>query len=176
MVWSRLYLLSAKDCRSFETCRKLRQHNFTSLQIYHMLRLSKHMEEPHRSRAQRQLRRIMQFRGMEAPVSANPLIIPFLSHHSFQADIKTCVKSIIQACKRSSTLIPLHWPCSTIVEAAPRKIDTFLFNWKTFASSSERHCPPKCTCHALCQAYPFLCDIRTNGHVAGNLQDAALPS
>ena len=140
-----------------------------------MIRLSRHMEEPHRSRAQRALRRISMFRNIDWPNNPRPIIMPFLCYAEFQESFKHVLSTALRHCKTASLLTPLHWPCIKVVEAAPRTIDSFLFNWKKFSSSSCRHSPPQCTCQKMLETFPGLSKIVLNNHFAGNLHEASLP-
>ena len=65
----------------FECSKLLRSTKADTDYVFLMYRLSRNMTEPFRSRAQNQLRLILQFRGVDIPPSNSPLRLLIVSDY-----------------------------------------------------------------------------------------------
>ncbi len=73
-----------------------------------MVRISHHMEEPHKSRIQHALFAVLKFRNIEWPSPAKPMNIMYLADDSFQPDLtevlELAIKKAAEECTYSTAL------------------------------------------------------------------------
>jgi hypothetical protein len=81
--WKMLHQLGGRYLDRFQVSRKLRRACTEPLMLYYWYRMAGHMDEPFKSRAIRELTKILKSRSLAIPRTPRPALIPFLDHKDF---------------------------------------------------------------------------------------------
>jgi hypothetical protein len=149
----------------FITSKKYWGPKTTKLQLYTLLRLAKHIDEPYRSKAQKCIAGLCKRHGFAIPKPPSPLIIPFLANTSFKKDLQTSLGQHIQ--NHRAQLLPLHWPSITLVEGKHKQLGDCVFSYKQWHTIFLVQPPETCECQQFLQLHPNAPQV--NNHIAGGM-------
>ena len=174
-AWRRILGLGSFTFQRFKTSRDLRRKCTSSTTVYILLRMSKFVDEPYKSRAIKELHNILRYKELPVPRYPAPLILPPLIHPSFLVAVKKFLVTLIR--DHSEALIPCHWPSSTVVEGKHMTIARFLHNWKQSLAQWSLQPPNQCRCNSLLEQFPDLPTIMVDQkkHIAGGFTSSFLP-
>ena len=133
--------------------------------------MAKYMDEPYKSRAVKELQCILVKKGLPPPKHPSPLNLPPLAHPSFLRAVKRFLILFVR--KHSDSMIPLHWPSSTVIEGKHTSIAKYLHNWKPAFVEWSSQPPVSCNCGDILKRFPDL--PNQNGHIAGLLSSKFFP-
>ena len=146
-IFHLLYLLGSDTMMKFECSKLLRSTKADTDYVFLMYRLSRNMTEPFRSRAQNQLRLILQFRGADVPPSNLPLRLLIVSDH-MELQMKEWMTGFIL--HHQVNFPPFHKPRSPILGIKGRTLGSYLYNFRT----KLRWWQPTSQVHCACQLFP----------------------
>ena len=166
-----MYQLGGKYLTRFSTSRALRKRTTSNLTLLSLHRMTKHMDQPYQSRAQKELKRIFEHHKLPVPSHPGPFLTSFLAHDSFKQNLREWLKTFIR--KHQHTWIPLFWPSSTVMEGCNRTLADCIHNWRKAMDKWTHEPPTQCHCGDLLKKCPDL--PHTDGHIAGAFSSKHLP-
>ena len=128
-IFNWFYLLGSDTMMKFECSKLLRSTKANTDYVFLMYRLSRNMTEPFRSRAQNQLRLILQFRGVDIPPSNSPLRLLIVSDY-MELQIKEWMTGFILHHQVHFPLL-FHKPRSPILGITGQTLGSYLRNFQT---------------------------------------------
>jgi hypothetical protein len=103
----------------------------------------------------------MKFRKMARPMRCKPLCLPPLSHKAFLTNVKYLLELHID--RNQATLIPFHFPKSTVTEGKHTSLIWALHNWSKFMKEHTMGTEEPCCCQKFLTLFPTAPTI--DGHV-----------
>ena len=175
-AWATIFDLASDTKRSYEAARTIRSGTLHDWEVYALLRLCKHLEEPQRSKVKHIISSALKFRNLTIPQGNKPFTTPFLAHSTFSSELQLWLRSYIMTYKEFA--IPLHLPPQAIRESSFPTLRSFLHNhrrlekyWDVFNVSSL-----PCCCSQLAQLRsPSLGKAEETGHCCLSLEEMNLP-
>ena len=166
-----LYDLGSNTLRRFKAMRKLWSPKLLPEQFYAYVRLSGNLDAQYRPRVLLALQRVARHQQWKWPTNPFPLVVPFLAQPNFQKTLQTYLQEHIH--KYHQTLIPFHWPTTTIIEGKHAQIIDALHNWRKWHREFLNGRPLACPCEDIRRNFPTAPMV--DGHVAGSLSEFQFP-
>ena len=171
-ILQNLYHLGFNSFHRFRVMKLLWSPKLQKEKFYMYVRLTTHMDAKYKPRAIQALQRIASKHTWEWPANSSPLCVPFLAHKDFKQDMKRFLQTHLH--RVHATLIPFHWPPSTVLEGKHQQIVDALHNWRKWHRQFLRDDQPDCPCTNFINQYPGTPTV--DGHVAGGLDQFPCPS
>ena len=149
-AWTLLIDLGSNTIRSFLASKHIRSLSVSPDCLYALFRLAGNLEEPGRSRVKGLLASALKFRCLSIPRPHKPITLPFLSHPSFQQELKQFLA--LKVLKLRRHCLPFHLPSPAPREGAHDKISNNLFNfkrWLEWISKKADHQVVPCKCRSF---------------------------
>ena len=158
-AWEILFNLTCFSRAPFEELKRLRSDRYLPDEIYSLIRLSKSLEEPGKTKARKALKSVCTYRNMSWPRSALGLRLKFTAHPNFGMEISKWIRS--QVLLRKQILIPFHLPVFRIREQPHQSLKDFLglLAAEQCVGPSPMPVPQVCSCVASGVCHPRPCCI-----------------
>ena len=169
--WTILFNLANTTLARYSASRILLRRSTPIKDIYALLRMSQHLDEPWRSRAQKQMQHIIRKRLETIPPRPCPFVIPFLCLPDFRSRLEIVLLNTIR--RNHAVLLPLHWPTKKVVEGKHICLQNHVQNWRHWMAVMTWQSQPVCTCENFHDQVPNDCLFQ--GHIACPLSLLDLP-
>ena len=166
-----LFNLANTTLARYSASRILLRRSTPIKDIYALLRMSQHLDEPWRSRAQKQMQNIIRKRLETIPPRPCPFVIPFLCLPDFRTRLEMVLLDTIR--RNHAVLLPLHWPTKKVVEGKHICLQNHVQNWRHWMAVMTWQSQPVCTCENFHDRVPSDCLFQ--GHIACPLSLLDLP-
>ena len=145
-IFRLLYMLGSDTLMKFECSKLLRSSQADHDYIFLLCRLSRNLTEPFRSRAQQQLKLILQFRNSEFPPANVPVQLLILDDE-MESQMRSWLKGFIV--HHQVNFPPFHKPKVPFVSTKGRTLGSYLFNFRLHLRWWHPTDRPTCRCHLL---------------------------
>ena len=145
-IFRLLYMLGSDTLMKFECSKLLRSSQAEHDYIFLLCRLSRNLTEPFRSRAQRQLKLILQFRNSEFPPANVPVQLLILDDE-MESQMRSWLNGFIV--HHQVNFPPFHKPKVPFVSTKGRTLGSYLFNFRLHLRWWHPTDRPTCRCHLL---------------------------
>ena len=145
-IFRLLYMLGSDTLMKFECSKLLRSSQADHDYIFLLCRLSRNLTEPFRSRAQQQLKLILQFRNSEFPPANVPVQLLILDDE-MESQMRSWLKGFIV--HHQVKFPPFHKPKVPFVSIKGRTLGSYLFNFRLHLRWWHPTDRPTCRCHLL---------------------------
>ena len=142
----------------------LRSNKVPLAALYLRARLLKFIDEPWRSRAQRQLQGVLRFRKGDLPPQNVPLILQPAAH-DLRTEVKSLIKNIIR--EQKCNFPPLLLPSDKLILRKGQQLTQLVFNYRAFMRTWTRNA------NVLCKCKRFQSTTQANSIVEGHVMCAA---
>ena len=144
-IFRLLYMLGSDTLMKFECSKLLRSSQADHDYIFLLCRLSRNLTEPFRSRAQQQLKLILQFRNSEFPPANVPVQLLILDDE-MESQMRSWLKGFIV--HHQVNFPPFHKP-KVPFSIKSRTLGSYLFNFRLHLRWWHPTDRPTCRCHLL---------------------------
>ena len=159
-----LYRLGSNTRQKFEESKLLRSNKVPLAAPYLRARLLKFIDEPWRSRAQRQLHSVLRFRKGDLPPQNVPLILQPAAH-DLRTEVQLLIRNILR--QQECNFPPLHLPSDKTVLRRGQQLTQLVFNYRSFMQTWSRNA------NVLCKCRMFQANAQANSIVEGHVMCAA---
>ena len=170
-AWDLVFDLSSHTKAAFEADKFLRSRFVADAEVYAIIRLSRNIEEPHRTKVTNALKRVVNFRtNMHWPRQSKALSTLPLAHPEYETLLKSWLRKFILDFKY--LFPPLHVPKASIREAPHQSIKKFLHNFQVWEDLmwAPDFKPEQLPCHCSWYGARLPSDCFVDQHLACGLE------